>query len=116
MLQTSILGRLSGPLCEAVTGQEHCQATLEWLEAANLFIVPLDDERRWYRYHTLFADVLHYRLQQAQAEHVPAYHRRASKWYEQQGLVAEAIEHALAATDLERAACLIDHVAAPLID
>jgi hypothetical protein len=104
LLQTAILDRLNAPLSEAVTGQEHGQAILEGLEAANLFIVPLDDERRWYRYHHLFAEALRHRLEQTQPQNVPEYHRRASTWFEQQGLAAEAIHHALAGRDFERAA------------
>jgi len=80
------------------------------LEAANLFIVPLDDERRWYRYHRLFADLLRKRLQRQSPDLVPSLHRRASAWHEQQGLMAVAIEHALAAQDLERAVTLIEAV------
>ena len=83
-------------------------ATLEMLERANLFIVPLDEERRWYRYHHLFADLLRQRLRQTQPESVPTLHTRASEWYEQNGLIDEAIEHALRAEDFERAAHLIE--------
>jgi LuxR family maltose regulon positive regulatory protein len=81
------------------------------LERANLFIVPLDEERRWYRYHHLFADLLRQRLRQSQPERVPTLHTRASKWYEQNGLIDEAIEHALHAKDFERTAHLIERVA-----
>jgi LuxR family maltose regulon positive regulatory protein len=108
LLQTAILDRLTGPLCDAVTGQNDGQATLERLERANLFIVPLDNERRWYRYHQLFADLLRQHLQQIQPDMVPELHRRASGWYEQNGLTAEAIDHALSAGDFERAAHLIE--------
>ena len=78
------------------------------LERANLFIVPLDEERRWYRYHHLFADLLRQRLRQTQPEQVPTLHHRASEWYEQNGFADEAIEHALRAEDFERAAYLIE--------
>ncbi len=88
--------------------QSPSQPILQYLEAENLFIVPLDDERRWYRYHRLFADLLRKRLQQTYGSPAPALHRRASEWYEQQGLMAEAIDHALAAKDDVRAATLID--------
>jgi LuxR family maltose regulon positive regulatory protein len=115
LLQTSILERLSGSLGEAITGQEYGQATLEWLEAANLFIVPLDDERRWYRYHHLFADGLRHRLELTQPQNMPEYHRRASVWFEQQELAVEAIHHALAGHDFERAATLIESIALPLV-
>ena len=84
LLQTSILGRLSGPLCDAVTGQGGGKAMLEALDRGNLFLVPLDDRRRWYRYHHLFADVLQARLLDEQPGQVPDLHRRASAWYQQQ--------------------------------
>ena len=111
LLQTAILNRLTGSLCDAVTGQDDGQATLERLERANLFIVPLDNERRWYRYHRLFADLLRKRLHQAQPDLVPTLHSRASGWYEQNELMAAAIDHALSAGDLERAARLIEQAA-----
>ena len=112
LLQTSVLDRLSGPLCDAVTGQAGGKAMLEALDRGNLFLVPLDDRRRWYRYHHLFADVLRARLLDEQPDVVPALHRRASDWYEQNGERAVAIDHALAAEDFERAADLIE-LAAP---
>ena len=108
LLQTSILGRLSGPLCDAVTGQSGSKAMLEALDRGNLFLVPLDDRRRWYRYHQLFADVLNARLLDEQPGQVPDLHRRASAWYEQNGEQSEAISHALAAGDFERAADLVE--------
>jgi LuxR family transcriptional regulator, maltose regulon positive regulatory protein len=108
LLQTSILGRLSGPLCDAVTGQGGSKAMLEALDRGNLFLVPLDDRRRWYRYHQLFADVLHARLLDEQSGQVPDLHRRASAWYQQNGEPSEAISHALAAEDFERAADLVE--------
>jgi LuxR family maltose regulon positive regulatory protein len=127
LLQTAVLERLTGSLCDAVrfglgepsrssggtafTAPDSGQVTLEMLERANLFIVPLDDERRWYRYHHLFADLLRQRLRQTQPELVSTLHQRASEWYEQNGLMDEAIEHALRAKDLERAAHLIERVA-----
>jgi ATP/maltotriose-dependent transcriptional regulator MalT len=117
LLRTSILNRLCGPLCDAVlldasaSGQE----TLEYLERANLFIVPLDNERRWYRYHHLFADLLRQRLHQSIASstgdaesRVAALHIRASQWYEDNGLEIEAFHHAAAANDVERAERLIE--------
>src|SRR6266851_9176163 len=106
--QTSILDRLSGPLCDAVTGQVGGKAMLEALERANLFVVPLDDRRHWYRYHHLFADVLHARLLHEQPDRVPDLHLRASAWYEQSGERSVAIGHALAAGDFERAADLVE--------
>jgi LuxR family maltose regulon positive regulatory protein len=108
LLQTSILGRLSGPLCDAVTGQGGGKAMLEALDRGNLFLVSLDDRRRWYRYHHLFADVLQARLLDEQPGQVPDLHRRASEWYEQNGELSEAIGHALAAGDFERAADLVE--------
>ena len=103
MLQTSILDRLSGPLCDAVTGHGGGKAMLEALDRGNLFLVPLDDRRRWYRYHHLFADVLQARLLDGRPAHVPELHLRASAWYEQHGEQPAAIGHALAAGDFGRA-------------
>jgi ATP/maltotriose-dependent transcriptional regulator MalT len=108
LLHTAVLDRLSAPLCEVVTGQGGSQAMLEALEDANLFVVALDDERRWFRYHHLFAEVLRSHLLQAEPSLVRELHRRASGWYEQHGLVTEAVQHALAAPDIERAARLIE--------
>ncbi|HZU69160.1 MAG TPA: LuxR C-terminal-related transcriptional regulator [Ktedonobacteraceae bacterium] len=110
LLATSILERLSGPLCDAVTGQPESQSRLAALEQANLFVVALDDEQRWYRYHHLFAEVLRTRLQQNDPSLVPHLHVRASRWYEQQRLFAEAVQHAFAAADIERAADLIERI------
>src|SRR5215210_1259539 len=107
LLETSILSRMCGPLCDAVTGRPDGQATLERLEHANLFVVPLDNERRWYRYHHLFADALHARLREAGDERLSELHCRASAWFERQDLAQEAIEHALAAADWQRAARLL---------
>ncbi len=130
LLHTSILDRLTGSLCDAVrfgkakspnssegtavTGQDNGQATLEMLQRANLFIVPLDEERRWYRYHHLFADLLRQRLHKTQSDLVPELHRRASKWYEQNKLGDEAVDHALAAGDLVRAGNLVEELAEEL--
>ncbi len=108
LLQTSILTRMSGPLCDAVTGQGGGQATLEALDRRNLFLIPLDDRRRWYRYHHLFADVLQARLMDEQPALVAELHRRATEWYAQEGEHAEAIRHALAGNDLSRAADLVE--------
>ena len=112
LLQTSILDRLSGPLCDAVTGQEDGRGMLEALERGNLFVVPLDDKRQWYRYHHLFADVLRARSLEEQPDRVPALHRRASEWYDQNDLPSDAVRHAFAAEDFERAASLVE-LAAP---
>ncbi|MGB8981953.1 MAG: tetratricopeptide repeat protein [Anaerolineales bacterium] len=108
LLQTSILERLSGPLCAAVTEQTDSSGLLETLERGNLFIVPLDDQRQWYRYHHLFAEVLLAHALEEQPDQIPLLHKRASAWYEQNNLPAEAIRHALAARDFERAAGLIE--------
>ena len=108
LLRTSILGRLSGPLCDAITGQAGGKAMLEALDRGNLFLVPLDDRRRWYRYHHLFADALQARLLDEQPGQVPDLHRRASEWHEQNGEQPEAVRHALAAGDFERAAGLVE--------
>src|SRR5581483_10675068 len=94
LLHTSILNRLSGPLCEAVTSQDGGKAMLVALERGNLFVVPLDDRRQWYRYHHLFADVLRAHLQDEQPDQLPELHRRASAWYERAGDPSEAIRHA----------------------
>ena len=110
LLHTSILERLSGPLCEAVTGQEGSQAMLEALDRANLFVVALDEERHWYRYHHLFVEVLRSHLQQREPALPPILHRRASAWYEQHELFLEAVQHALAVPDVELAARLIEPI------
>ena len=108
LLQTSILDRLNGPLCDAVTGQPGGKARLETLQRGNFFLIPLDDKRHWYRYHHLFADVLHLHLMTEQPDQIPILHRRASEWYEQNGSTSEAIHHALAAQDFDRVADLIE--------
>ncbi|HET6444741.1 MAG TPA: LuxR C-terminal-related transcriptional regulator [candidate division Zixibacteria bacterium] len=121
LLRTSILDRLSGTLCDALTGQSHGQVTLETLERANLFLVPLDNERRWYRYHHLFAELLRQRLDQHSASSmesegvsVDELHSRASIWYEDNGLEIQAFRHAAAANDIERAARLIEGEGVPV--
>ena len=111
LLQTSILDQLTGPLCDEVTGRDDGREILERLEHANRFIIPLDDERRWYRYHHLFGDFMRARLRQAQAELWPTLHHRAAAWYEERGLTAKAIDHALEAGDFEWAARLIEGAA-----
>jgi LuxR family transcriptional regulator, maltose regulon positive regulatory protein len=107
LLQTSILGRLSGSLCDTVMERVDSQRMLETLERSNLFVLPLDETRAWYRYHHLFADLLRHRVQ-GQVALVSELHQRASKWYEHNGFVAEAIHHAFGAQDFERAAQLIE--------
>ena len=108
LLQTSILDKLCGALCDAVTGQADGRGMLETLERDNLFIVPLDDKRHWCRYHHLFAEVLHAHLMAEQPDQVTVLHQRASEWHEHNGSAADAIHHALAAKDFERAATLIE--------
>jgi len=121
LLHTSILERMSGPLCDAVlldpsaSGQE----TLAYLDRANLFIVPLDTERRWYRYHHLFAELLRQRLHQStssghDAGGIAEYHIRASRWFEDHDLEVEAFQHAVAANDIERAERLMEGGGMPL--
>jgi LuxR family maltose regulon positive regulatory protein len=132
LLQTSILERLTAPLCNAVrfgeagspsssegaavTGGEDSQAIVERLERANLFLVPLDEERRWYRYHHLFADLLRSRLQQTLPDQVPILHLRASRWQEQNGHIAEAVGHALLIHDARRVAHLIEGNAVAILE
>ena len=108
LLETSVLERLSGPLCDAVTGQQDGGSTLVALERKNLLIVPLDDRRQWYRYHHLFADVLRSRLLTETSIDVSALHGRASAWFEQVGEVDAAVRHSVAAGDLARAADLVE--------
>ena len=107
LLKTSILDRLTGSLCDALTGQDNSQATLERLERANLFIIALDEERGWYRYHHLFADLLRQRLEQTYLKQKPKLHQRASEWFKQNESWPDAVHHALAAEDLEQAAEVI---------
>jgi LuxR family transcriptional regulator, maltose regulon positive regulatory protein len=108
LLETSILDRLTAKLCDEVADGDDGQAMLERLEQANLFTIPLDDERLWYRYHHLFADMLRHRLHQGPPERVACLHRRAARWYERQRLVDDAIRHALAAGDEAWAAQLVE--------
>ncbi|TFD79150.1 LuxR C-terminal-related transcriptional regulator [Cryobacterium fucosi] len=108
LFQTAVLDRLSGPLCDAVTGQASGTEMLAALERDNLFITPLDDDRRWYRYHHLFADVLRARFPAEWRDRLPDLHRRASEWHERNGPPEDAVRHALAASDFDRAADLIE--------
>jgi LuxR family maltose regulon positive regulatory protein len=108
LLQTAILDKLCTPLCNAVTGREDAKEILDILERNNLFLIPLDDKRQWYRYHHLFADVLQAHLMEAQPEQVSHLHQRASAWYEQNGSPPDAIRHALAAKDFDNAARQIE--------
>ncbi|MBV9596873.1 MAG: helix-turn-helix transcriptional regulator, partial [Chloroflexi bacterium] len=108
LLQTSVLNRLTGALCDAVTDQDGGKAMLETLDRANLFVVALDDRRQWYRYHHLFGDVLRAHLTDEQPDEVAELHRRASAWYERNAERSEAIRHALSAGDFAHAADLIE--------
>jgi LuxR family maltose regulon positive regulatory protein len=111
LLDTSILTRLTGPLCAALTGIDDARAMIEELDRSNLFLVALDDRRTWYRYHHLFGDVLRARLLDERPDQVPALHRRASDWYAAHGELHEAIVHALAGDDPARGAELIERLA-----
>jgi LuxR family maltose regulon positive regulatory protein len=111
LCQTAILDRLTAPLCDAVAGRDDSDEILRQLEQANLFLVPLDERREWYRYHHLFADFLRNYLGRDQPDRVPELHRRAAGWYEQNRLITAAIDHALSAGDFERAARLVEQVA-----
>jgi LuxR family maltose regulon positive regulatory protein len=112
LLKTSILERLCGPLCEAIIGETgeriDGQAILQELERRNLFLVPLDEVRHWYRYHHLFADVLNQHLERMMPEQIHDLHIRASEWFEQRGFIPEAIHHTLMARDPERAVRLVE--------
>jgi ATP/maltotriose-dependent transcriptional regulator MalT len=115
LLETSVLDRLCGPLCDAVTGRTDSQAMLEELERANLFVVPLDEVRRWWRYHHLFADLLRARLGHEQPGQVRGLHCAAAAWHEEHGSADEAVRHAMAAGDTGWAARLVErHVEALL--
>jgi LuxR family maltose regulon positive regulatory protein len=115
LLETSVLDRLCGELCDAVTGRTDGQERLEQVERANLFLVPLDEVRRWWRYHHLFADLLRARLQRERPERLQALHRNAATWCEGHGLVDDAIGHAVAAGDPGWAARLVERNAEALL-
>jgi LuxR family transcriptional regulator, maltose regulon positive regulatory protein len=108
LLQTSILGRLCGSLCDALTGRDDGEARLEALERANIFVISLDDRRHWFRYHHLFADLLLQQLRGDQGDEVAALHRSAGVWFSEKGFFDEAIEHALEGGDFDHAAGLIE--------
>jgi len=108
LLQTSILERLSAPLCAAVTGDANAAAILETLREKNLFLIPLDPHREWYRFHALFADLLRNRLRQTKADQIDELHLRASRWYQENSLLVPAIEHALAGHADEQAAAILE--------
>jgi len=111
LLQTSILDRLCASLCDALTGRSDSQEILEMLDQRNLFLIQLDDDRRWYRYHHLFADVLQHRLNEIAPAAILELHRQASVWHEREGLLPQAVNHAIAALEFERAAQLIERAA-----
>jgi len=108
LLETSVLERLSGPLCDAVTGRAGSQALLDQVERAGLFLVPLDEVRGWWRYHHLFADLLRARLQAEQPGRVAQLHRNAAAWCQEHGLADDAIRHAVAAGEMTWAAELVE--------
>jgi LuxR family maltose regulon positive regulatory protein len=108
LLETSVLDRLCGPLCDAVTGRTDGQRLLEAVERANLFLTPLDEVRGWWRYHQLFADLLRVCLMQERPESLPELHRAAAGWCDQHGLVDDAVRHALAAGDTAWAARMME--------
>jgi LuxR family maltose regulon positive regulatory protein len=121
LIRTSILENLSGPLCDAVTElpsanpARSSQQILEYLERANLFLVPLDPERNWFRYHHLFADLLRARLEKQRPEDISILHVRASEWYRCNHQMSKAIDHVLSARDYDMACRLIDGLVEPLI-
>jgi LuxR family maltose regulon positive regulatory protein len=108
LLETSVLDRLCGPLCDAVTGRTGSQEMLEELDRANLFMVPLDEVRQWWRYHHLFADLLRARLRQKRPDKLPELHRAAAAWHEEHGLADDAIRHATAAGETGWATRLVE--------
>ncbi|MBV9365631.1 MAG: hypothetical protein JOY89_15450, partial [Solirubrobacterales bacterium] len=109
-----MLEQMTGGLCDALTGRSDGQAMLETVERGNLFVVPLDDERRWYRYHHLFADALRARLAGRHADRVGELHASASRWLAEHGLLGDAVRHAIASGDHERAAGLVELTVADL--
>ncbi len=115
LLHTAVLERLSAPLCDAITQRRDGQTILDYLEQANLFLIPLDEQRQWYRYHHLFAEFLRARLQRDRPELVPVLHLRAAQWYEQYGLINVTMEHALASGNMEYTAHLAERFALTMI-
>jgi LuxR family maltose regulon positive regulatory protein len=116
LMKTSILEQMTAALCDAVTGEANSQAVLQQLEQSNLFVVPLDDERRWYRYHHLFGDLLRARLIQTWPDLVPSLYRRASEWYARNELIAEAMSAAVTAGDIDQVAHLAEENVIALMD
>ncbi len=115
LLQTSILDKLNGDLCDAVTGRSDSHSMLERLFTANLFLIPQDDEGHWYRYHHLFADLLRNQQNRLPKDHVTALHQRAGRWFEDEGMFAEAIEHSLLAKDYAHVVHLLEHHATSIL-
>ncbi len=116
LCRTSILERLSAPLCDATLEISSSREILQKLERADIFLIPLDVERRWYRYHHLFADFLRLCLEDNQPEHIPDLHRRAADWYDQNGFDSDAVSHLLAAEDFADAARLVEKIAKHLLE
>lgn len=108
LLKTSVLGSLTGSLCDAVTGREDSREVLERLDGGNLFVIPLDNERRWYRYHHLFAEFLRSHLEDSRSDEVAELHNRASQWFAENDFPGDAIEHSLAAEDFDSVADLLE--------
>ncbi len=115
LLYTSILSRFNSSLCDAVTRGFGSQEVIDYLNKAKLFLVPLDEDKQWFRYHHLFGDLLKYRLKQLFPDVITVLHERASKWFEENGFTEEAINHALSAENVERAADLIEAAAVPTL-
>ena len=115
LLRTSLLERLTGGLCDAVTGRDDGRAMLEYLDRSNLLVQPLEEGREWYRYHRLFADVLRARLSASRPDELPVLQRRAAGWYDEHGYAADAIEHALSCGDWEFASGLLAKASAAVI-
>ena len=115
LLRTSILDQMTGAVCNQITGRNDSQSILERLEQENLFLIPLDDERQWYRYHHLFADVLRSRLKSSSPDLLQDLHMRAVRWYEENGFISDAISHSIQARNTEKVAELIEHNALGLL-
>lgn len=108
LLDTSVLQQLTGALCDALTGRDDGRQMLELLERANLFVIALDDQRQWYRYHHLFADALRSRLLAQHPDRVPELHRAATRWHAEHGVLADAVQYAIAGEDFDHAAGLVE--------
>ncbi|MGE5264720.1 MAG: LuxR C-terminal-related transcriptional regulator [Acidobacteriota bacterium] len=113
--RTSILDQLSPLLCQAVTGQKASKDYLHYLESNNLFLISLDEERTWFRYHALFAELLKNQLLQAEPEHIDVLHERAALWYEKNGFIQKAVEHAFQISNGSKVSKLIEYHAIPML-